>query len=112
MLAQLWGRGAEYLSDGTHSQQGCSHECAAPPFAATPNRKRPGLGLGGPWAGDCGARVRHPEVGGCGGGECAAGGWGWPAALLAGLTHGRAPGFWNAVLTRLVEGEAARTLSS
>lgn len=56
--------------------------------------------------------MRHPEVGGCGGGECAAGGWGWQAALLAGLTHGRAPGSWNAVLTRLVEGEAARTFSS
>lgn len=52
ILAQLWGRSAEYLSDGTHNQQGCNHGCAVPPFAATPNRKRPGLGLGGPWAGD------------------------------------------------------------
>lgn len=56
--------------------------------------------------------MRHPEVGGCGGGECAAGGWGGRAALLAGLTRGRAPGSWNAVWARLVEGEAARTFSS
>lgn len=113
-MAQPRGRGARSLqppSDSERSQRDSGMRRAAPPLAARPNDERAGFGPGGDWAGCGGARARHPEVGGGGGGECAAPGLADSFRGLAGLGSG-APGSGCADRARLLEGGwAGRTAS-